>query len=455
MRGGCALWPVIAAVFQALAFGSDTPYVVGPNVQVSLDLATVQHYETQIAADPARPRHLVACAYVIRPGQSSDNVFYASFDGGRTWKHTLTVPDSVDPSCAIGLKHAAFAAGIHDVKQADGSSPSFLDVRRSADGGRTWRESSIRTDTRSFDRTYLTVDDSRGPFHGRVYVHGYLQRPPAAFAFYPSLTGESFDRAIVQAAAVFAKPWFFPANGVVSSDGVFAALFVELDNTRRNMSYRTDPGAAPTEVNGALQIVYSRDGGQTLEPAAKIADIYYDWRVPQLSMASLAVDRGSSSFRGRMYAAWPGAGPGQRTQIFFSCSTSDGKWSAPRVVSDDAASLPAEFMPNNFMPVVAVNRSGVVGLSWYDRRDNPDDLGYQVRFSASLDGGATWLPSVRVSTHGNLVNAAEHDTRYNGGDTAGLTADAAGVFHPLWIDNRTGVHQMWTAAIRVRQPSRR
>jgi hypothetical protein len=56
---------------------------------------------------------------------------------------------------------------------------------------------------------------------------------------------------------------------------------------------------------------------------------------------------------------------------------------------------------------------------------------------------------VRVSTHPNLVKADEHDNHFNGGDTAGLAADAAGVFHPLWIDNRTGIHQMWTAAVTV------
>jgi hypothetical protein len=35
------------------------------------------------------------------------------------------------------------------------------------------------------------------------------------------------------------------------------------------------------------------------------------------------------------------------------------------------------------------------------------------------------------------------------GDTAGLRADANGVFHALWIDNRTGTGQVYTAPIRV------
>jgi hypothetical protein len=36
-----------------------------------------------------------------------------------------------------------------------------------------------------------------------------------------------------------------------------------------------------------------------------------------------------------------------------------------------------------------------------------------------------------------------------GGHSAGLAADANGVFHALWIDNRTGRAQMWTAPITV------
>ena len=94
-------------------------YAVGRNVQVSLAQSSVQHYETQIAADPERAEHLIACAYTIRSADvMSDNVFYVSFDRGGTWSHTLTVPVSADPSCQIGLRSTAFAASIHDVSSA-------------------------------------------------------------------------------------------------------------------------------------------------------------------------------------------------------------------------------------------------------------------------------------------------------------------------------------------------
>src|SRR5262249_2643549 len=141
-------------------------------------------------------------------------------------------------------------------------------------------------------------------------------------------------------------------------------------------------------------------------------------------------------------------------RIFFASSSDNGRsWTAPRVVDDDGAPGPVAGRANHFMPALAVNRSGVVGVSWYDRRDNPDNLGYWVRFSASLDGGATWLPSARVSTSANVV--ADNEARLNGGDTSGLAADASGVFHPVWVDNRTGVPQVWTAPVAVRGAAHR
>ena len=52
------------------------------------------------------------------------------------------------------------------------------------------------------------------------------------------------------------------------------------------------------------------------------------------------------------------------------------------------------------MPMVAVNNTGGVGLSWYDRRSSPNNLTYWPRFAASLDGGATWLPTAAVKVRG-------------------------------------------------------
>src|SRR5262249_1602602 len=122
------------------------------------------------------------------------------------------------------------------------------------------------------------------------------------------------------------------------------------------------------------------------------------------------------------------------------------------------------------MPAVAVNRFGIVGVTWYDRRNSTNDLDYEVRFAASYDGGQTFTDSVPVSEKPNIFdkNSAQpikgvplvdtngltrlvvvRDEWLASGDTADLTADANGDFHPVWIDNRTGIRQVWTAKVTV------
>ena len=453
---------VVKVEGQFHVFGAsqeNSPYVIGKDVQVSAPFPGGQYYETQIAADPAAASHLLIGAYATTGDGSIDNVFYVSFDRGRTWTRTLRVPVGVDPAVAIGAKGVAFAATIHDVPRPDGSSRSVLVVHRSTDGGRGWRESVVQVESGGVDRNYIAVDDVRQ----RVYVHGYLQdardaegkRTASAFVLYASDDGgRAFTRLAVREPAGPATPKLVPANGIVLPDGTFVALAATLDATRLNMfKGRSDAASAP-ELNGVLGILRSVDGGRTLERLAQIAEVHYDWRVPQLSMAGLAIDRSTGPFRGRVYAVWPDARVDRRTQIFIASSDDGGRtWTAPRLVSDDRPSSPNP-RPNQFMPAVAVNRNGVVAVSWYDRRDNPDNLGYWPRFSASLDGGATFLSSVRVSTAPRVVLDTK-ETRLNGGDTAGLTADADGTFHAVWVDNRTGTHQVWTAPVEVRGAARR
>lgn len=441
---------MVPLLLPALSSSSSAqaPYTIGQNIQVSGSQPAVRHYETYVATDRKNAGHLIACAYVVRAGDQMDTVFYASFDGGATWSQTLTVPVAVDPSCAIGLGGAAFAASVHDLPDEKGT--PVLSVYRSGDGGRTWKPSSVSVDFPPIDRPYLTVDDTDSAFKNHVYVHAYRysRNPAADVLFFPAGNeGRSFEKILFNVATTFEKPWFMPGNGVVGNDGTFFALVAELDDSKRNMSYRTDAASAPSAANAVLNVFASYDGGKTLGLAGKIGDAYYDWRVPQLSMPALGIDRSRGQFRGQLYAVWPDARYERRTQILFSSSIDHGRtWTAPTAVDDDAGDHGANSRPNNFMPMVAVNRSGVVGVSWYDRRENPDNLGYYVRFRASVDGGRTWLPSVRVST---APHVSSEDTRKNSGDTAGLAADAGGVFHAVWIDNRTGIPQMWTATVKV------
>jgi hypothetical protein len=202
-----------------------------------------------------------------------------------------------------------------------------------------------------------------------------------------------------------------------------------------------------------------------------------DWFIERDSNGSfiprIAVDSTDGPFRDRIYATWEDVTPG-RSVVKLSFSSDKGKtWSHPRVINDDVGRPDGNTFngPDDIHGIVAVNKQGVVGVMWLDRRDHSDNLGWTVRFRASLDGGETFLPSVKVSgedydpSRSNIIplfpgeSALEEASTTNeigigwftfmGGHTMGLAADADGKFHPLWPANPTGVSQMWTTDIGV------
>jgi hypothetical protein len=460
---------VIAAALLALG-----PISVGPNVQVSRARGEHTHYEVLAAADPGDASRLLACSFLFpADGSPTTNVVYTSFDGGQSWEPTLGGEELVntsDPACAYGPGgEAYFVAAL-----LPRGEPRRMKLYRSKDGGRTWGPATIFT---YMDREYLAVDTSSGPYRGRVYVNGNNRADPVSdvVLFRSADGGASF-------AGPARRPGFgeFDANemgnGVVLSDGTVVLLFSE---TKKDVAGKGDRAA-----NNLIRVVSSRDGGETLSPATTVAERFLEGGRKSLVNSNvaplpvLAVDPGDGPFKDRLYAAWGDQRTG-RTEIWFSYSADRGRtWSPARPINDDRPRPFGEYGPDNSMPALAVSKAGIVGASWYDRRDNPDNLGWYVRFSASADGGETFFPSVRVSsapatfpkpdrwdlvpsiTGGGdpfdrtgrktlSVNVGLQNFTMNGGDTAGLVADAGGVFHPVWVDNRTGTPQLWTAPVTV------
>ena len=197
--------------------------------------------------------------------------------------------------------------------------------------------------------------------------------------------------------------------------------------------------------------VTSGDGGRTTSLPAFVAEISNDPQFP-----TLAVDPAPASpFRDRLYSVWTRFKSAPRGISLASSSDQGRTWSNPVRVNDDVREE-TEYR----IPAVTVNNKGVLGVAWYDTRRGKTNTCFDVFFAASLDGGKSFLPNVRVSdtqscsdsdVPGNTVggtNAAR--LWFSGGHYFGLTADANGVFHALWADSRTGVFKLWTATIRIK-----
>ena len=449
---------------------------VGTNMQVSAQRADQQHYEVQIAADPENSKHLLACSMRRANEPWHSVVVYASFDGGTTWNETLHISEGYvsDPSCIYGPNGVAYVATLSTER---GTEPDRLPVFKSTNAGKTWAKT---VELPFMDREYLTVDNTAGKNRGQIYLNGSGAIPLAeskgehisAVDLWRSTDkGMTFNGPTKLRVSENNHIFEAMGNGVVLSDGTFVSITGDLDETQYDQS-------KPYKPIGHIVAVSSNDGGQTFSPAVKISDWYPDRGHKRTcgQIPVLAIDGTTGPYKDRLYAVWADLRT-ERSSVIISHSSDKGKtWSPPVGVSDDILS---DYLPNasdDFMPTVAVNSSGIVGVMWYDRRDSPDNLGYWPRFAASLDGGVTFLPSVKVSeapssfkqtnllvlsSLGNSIGAngklsfwvGADWMQASGGDTSGLAASPDGIFHPLWVDNRTGVSQVWTASVKVATPA--
>lgn len=484
--------PILLWAAAAALAASEPDIRVGPNVQVSRARDRIAHNEMLLAADPNDPGRLLGCSMAFDPARNRTfTIVYASSDGGQTWAPTLETADlefSGDPTCALGRNARAYYMALGVKPGGKISNPIY----RSEDSGKTWSAPLLLSEFHGLDREYLSVDNGEGKFAGRVYLHatGWARpfegkRQAADISLFTSRDGGASFLGPIKRTSVGKRYVLGVGNSAVLSDGTVVLIFGEVHRYWDDEGENGDvPESTREKANGQLKVVTSKDGGESLETAAVVSDFHMLWPPLATSMiAFLAVDPGSSAFRDRLYAVWPDERSG-RQEILLSHSENEGKtWSRPIVVNDDVRPASAASGRDHLMPTVAVNRDGVVGVAWYDRRDNPDNLGWWVRFRASRDGGETFLPSVRVSEAPSSYGASEQWTvlanasgggkiagsgpdakapggpivmtvalngfQFNGGHTGGMAVTADGRFHPLWVDNRTGISQVWTAPVTV------
>ena len=459
---------------------------VGANTQVTK--SEDDHIEILAAADPTHPDRLITC-YMVSSLTSSPywTAASVSFDGGSSWSETVAerISDqldklwsldfrSLDPTCAYGPGGTVYFGAVLG-KDLEASSDFF----RSPDGGRTW--TSPVAISGAWDRPYIAVDVTGGKYNGRIYVNHTFEirdfdSSPTSYDSASVSRGMGLQRSL-DGGRSFLGPaarvgivgehhaFTSPGNSVVLSDGTVVSLFFEFDPVAGSKELYHD-------ADGSLKVIFSRDGGESYVDSTKVADHFEDRRynIGMQTVPSLAVDPGSPLFKDRLYVAWHES-KDHYEEGLLSYSADKGKtWSRPVRFSDVRARTDTKSRANEFQVAAAANKEGVVGVMWYET-SSPDRGDYSVRFAASLDGGETWLPSVRVSEAPNTVEGNEHwifkagashasrgqpisvfirrSIWQSSGHTAGLATDSNGTFHAFWIDNRTAIRQVWTAPIVV------
>jgi hypothetical protein len=447
----------VSLLLLTSATGAHAQITVGTEVNVSRSRSSIPHAEMLAAADPANAKRLLACTMAFDPGkQARSTSVYSSFDGGKSWVETLRDTSSRfvgDPTCVYGFGDTAYASTLVIYRGIDNE--SWMSVFRSTDGGRKWKESSRMP---FIDRQYLVVDRSNGPYTGRVYLTGNEGK---FHLLYSTDGGSTFTTA-------------------QQLEGGGAGSGIVLDDGNLVVPYRFQKDGKPM-----LGVIISRTGGTSVDEPIAVIEVSSCQRGGSGIGIELAVDRSGGPFDKRLYLGWPHA-RGERCEVLVAHSDDGGRtWSAPVSVVDDRESATwgrgtESSKPHASQPSIVVNKFGVLGVSWYDRRQTGSGkYDFQPRFTASTDGGETFLSSVALSSAryrqaanreyfidayvnggGGSGRASSGDALHSiigpdnyyfrgAGDTRQMVAGADGAFHPFWSDNRTGVMQLWTVPVTV------
>lgn len=419
-----------AAAQGLLEVGEDRP------VGVTGNLIAVEPY---LAADPRNPDHLVAGVALVaklqdprHPTAGQDEhhcAALASFDGGRTWaRHDFAVPECLDPWVAVLPDGSALFLGL-----TFGAKGAEMVAFRSPDGGRTWSDTPVSFG-HGHDHGSLAVDAS-----GNVYVASHQRQPgkPRRDGIFVARSTDGGASFAEPARIVSSNLSAFALSPAVLADGTLAVPFI-------NYSRRKPGGESDLFERAPAWVITSQDGGRTFSVPLFVTDVCAG------NFPELAVDASAGPYRDRLYWICQDA---EDEHVYVLSSADRGEtWSEPVAVNRSGRS------PLVGNAVLAVNRDGVLGVSWYDARNDP--RGYRgsfrcqdVYFAASLDGGRTFLPEVKVSSAENCPDTpanGEAGRRWAaGGDYHGLAADAEGRFHVLWADSREGIYRLRTATVRV------
>jgi hypothetical protein len=444
--------------------------VVGPNMLVSRD-GDFPHVELILAANPKNAKNLLGGAITYtRPSGGTACRTYATVDGGTTWWPSEFAEQvkwgGADPYVAFTPHGTAIFSALAFAEDETGRGRAFLHVWRSLDGGRTWGP-TIDLGC-SYDHEQITVDQTTGRYAGRIYIGTLYGYPEYKVGVFRSEDDGQTWIGPVDAASGGGTIGINVIQPMVLSDATLVVPYADFEFL---------PGKVKFEgmTSSTAWMVLSEDGGVSFGTPRKIQTMQYnadDKDGRRLSVfPAFAADSRSKEYRDRIYVAWTDFRHGP-IRVLFSHSEDRGvHWSEPILVDP---SVPDGAMQGQ--PVVAVNPDGVVGVSWYDTRDATSGLQFHEYFAASVDGGQSFLPPVRVSSAistplgpGNmamgpgvfenkgtsLLSLVSAASRWpGGGDYMGMAADRDGVFNPFWADARTGTFQIYTADVSVVLPAK-
>lgn len=414
--------------------------------------------ETAIAASPIDNAQLIMGANDFNCGSmaarrtpkvGSDSINYVGVshwttnNGGKTWSGgcdalagnaTIGV---ADPILGYDLSGAAYEGSI----QLAHSGYWEIVVAKSTDNGTTWGTPVVvmQRSGGNFDKPWLEIDNStNSPNSGTLYISAMLRTPSGGTTNYVAhSTDGGATWTPVAASPVYQAPTFAIASDfAVGADGTAYLTY----------DVCTQVNSACAGTTETIYLQKSADGGNTWSPQIAIGTAIVSpvncaggeglvGCLPNtgervVNVPAIAIDTSSGPYAGYLYLAdynWTGS----FMQVQVTTSIDGGNtWGTPVPVA------PPSDTHDQFFPWLNVSNTGLVGVTWLDRRNDPNNVNYEAFGTWSKDGGQKFARNMKLSS--------QPSNPFNDGFNGTFMGDYTGnvwvrkKLYAAWTDTRNG-----------------
>ena len=400
--------------------------------------------DATVVIDPTDHKHILVGSRDFNCTFPSELGFHVSRDGGSTWSvkclDSIITHDYVfwpvgpDASVAYDSNGVAYIAG--DYADSETGNNGFVGFEKSADGVH-WSPPAValhvpaRGGISFTGDTWLTIDTNlQSPHLNDVYVSGVVvggdsQQYDEVVVSHSSDGGNRWHDVVVAGVQVFPALDYY-TNMAVGKDGTVYLTW---------MYCNTGPNAC-NDHRAYMLFSKSSDGGSTwskprLMTTATLMSTYLpNTNVSVTNYPVIGVDNSLGPHTGNLYVAfynWTGS----YVQVDIIRSSDGGAtWSKPVPVAPKQTH-------DQFFPWLSVSPTGLIGVSWLDRRNDPANIDYQAFAAISTDGGQSFAPNIQLTTAFSDPN----NSGYPGwmGNRTGNTW-AASNFIAAWMDSSNGVN---------------
>ena len=344
---------------------------------------------------------------------SLDGASFSTDAGAKFTDIGFLPPGTSSPNALLGNpvvtcsspKHFQYAS-ILNISTADGLDSIFgPSVSFSADGGRTWgspvQAVSVYASTGLIDKPWMAVDPTD---------------PQRLYLTYTHLVFLGCINIELVSSVNGGKSWSVPTIVGADCDNSGTSMLtgsnvIVSPGGKVYVAYEFFPAPPPgtSFVNNVIYFARSLDHGATFGKPLKIADVVPGGDGIELNghllvdeYPQLAVDRTNKPSRGTIYLTWPDG----REKIVPNATAPSGTYAYPGIflaksttfgqsfkVLGPVSPTPKDFSGvgrDQFLPGIAVDKDGEVGVCYYDRRNDKANLRIDRYCSVSENQGKSW-----------------------------------------------------------------